>query len=172
MRKAVGSNVIQLRQNRVSLNPGYCWLDIWALKRRFSEIEKSLLNGKHSLKKLTNHALSLYQGPFLGADENDRWVLSAREKLSNQFLNMLDSVAESFTQAKEYKQALACYQKALEIDDLSENIYQGLMHCYMHAGNRAEGVVVYERCRKQLDNVLGVEPSARTKKLYQTLKSS
>ena len=172
VRKSVGSDVIRLQQNRVSLDPNYCWIDIWALKRHFVEIEQSLLNSKHLLIELTERAISLYEGPFLGAGENEYWMLSTREKLSNKFLKMLLSSAESFSQSKEYKQALGCYQKALEIDDLSENIYQGLMYCHMQSGHRSEGIVAYTRCCERLNSSLGIEPSSKTEKLYQALKDS
>lgn len=172
VRKAVGSDILQLRQNRVSLDPNYCWIDIWALKRNLGEIEKSLLNSKHLLQELADRAISLYQGAFLGVDENEYWILSAREKLSNQFLKMLNITAESFSQSKEYKQALACYQKALDIDDLSENIYQGLMYCHMQSGHRAEGLVVYDQCCERLNKSFGIEPSSKTKELYQMLKEN
>ncbi len=172
VRKSVGSNVIQLRQNRVSLNPNYCWIDIWALRRSFNEIDKSLLNSKNSLQELTDRAISLYQGPFLSTDENEHWMLSVREKLANQFLSTLNAAAESFCQTKDCQQALNCYEKSLEIDDLSESTYQGLMQCHICSGNRAEGIKVYEQCRQRLDDMLEVEPSVKTKKLYQELKSS
>ncbi|MCK4704108.1 MAG: bacterial transcriptional activator domain-containing protein, partial [Gammaproteobacteria bacterium] len=172
VRKAVGNKVIQLRQNRVSLNPDYCWIDIWALKRNLGEIEESLLNSKHSLQELTERAVSLYQGPFLGVDENEHWILSAREKLSNQFLKMLNLTAESFCQTKEYQQALNGYQKGLEIDDLSEKIYQGLIYCHTCLGNRTEGLAIYEQCCERLNTTFGIEPSSETDKLYQLLKDS
>ena len=172
VRKTVGSNVIQLRQNRVSLNPDYCWIDIWALKRNLGEIERSLLNSEHSLQELTERAVSLYQGPFLGVDENEHWILSAREKLSSQFLKMLNVTAESFRQTKEYQLALNYYQKGLEIDDLSENIYQGLIYCHTCLGNRTEGLAIYEQCRDRLNTAFGIEPSSETDRFYQLLKDN
>ncbi|MDH5612966.1 MAG: hypothetical protein OEY66_10975 [Gammaproteobacteria bacterium] len=172
VRKALGSNVIQLRQNRVSLNPDYCWIDIWAFKRNLGEIERSLLNSEHSLQELTERAVSLYQGPFLGVDENEHWILSAREKLSGQFLKMLNITAESFCQAKEYQLALSSYQKGQEIDDLSEKNYQGLIYCHTCLGNRTEGLAIYEQCRERLNTAFGIEPSSATEKLYKLLKDS
>ena len=176
IRKAIGSDVLQLRQNRVSLDPNYCWIDIWALRRSFNEIEKSLINNKCSRQKttqeLTDRAISLYQGPFLGTDENEHWMLTVREKLGNQFLSTLNAAAESFCQTKKYQLALNCYQKGLEIDDLSENIYQGLIYCHTQLGNRTEGLILYKQCRERLNTVFGIKPASETEKLYQLLKDS
>ena len=172
VRKAVGSEVIQLRQNHLSLNSDFCWIDIWELKRTLSEIEKSMMSDKQALSKLTKQAISLYQGPFFGTDATEHWMLSAREKLSNQFLKSLNHIAETFCQINEYTQALHCYQKGLEIDDLSESIYQGLMYCHSCSGNRAEGLAVYEQCCERLNTAFGIAPSRETEKLYLALRNS
>ncbi len=171
VRKAIGNDVVLLRQNRVSLNADCCWIDIWALKREMTEIERSLLNGKHKLEESIRKAISLYQGDFLGADENEHWILSAREQLSNRFLRILKDAADAFCDTKECSQALTCYAKGLEIDDLSENIYQKLIHCHACSGSHAEAVAAYEQCRQRLKTNFGIEPSRKTEQLYQELKN-
>lgn len=172
VRKLIGSEAIQLRQNLVSLDPCYCWIDIWSFKRTLSEIEKEMVHDNKALLKLTERAIKLYQGPFLGADENSPWMLSTREQLSHKFLRILTSVADTFCQTNECAQALGCYQKGLEIDDLSENVYQGLMRCHSCSGNKAEGLAVYQRCREKLKATFGIEPSQETERLHLALKNS
>lgn len=171
VRKVLGSDVIQLRQNQVSLDPHFCWVDIWSFKRVMNEIEKSIINKNHLLSKQIMKAINLYQGPFLGVAENEYWMISTREQLSNRFLRTLNKAADTFCRANEYSHALSCYNKCLEIDKLSENIYQGLMRCHQHAGNKAEGLAIYKRCREQLKNTFAIEPSSETEKLHLELKN-
>ncbi|MDH5734789.1 MAG: bacterial transcriptional activator domain-containing protein, partial [Gammaproteobacteria bacterium] len=165
VRKDIGNEVLLLRQNHLSLNPDFCWIDIWALKRSLSEIEKSLMNERPVLIELVNRAISLYQGPFLGADEHQFWILPAREQMRNKYLGILNKLGDRFCQINEYQLAMDCYQKGLEVDDLSESHYQGLLNCHVMQGNRAEGLSVYQRCYKRLAEGLGIAPSKKTEEL-------
>ncbi|MDH5572046.1 MAG: hypothetical protein OEY89_09790 [Gammaproteobacteria bacterium] len=171
VRKDIGSDIILLRQNHLSLNPDFCWIDIWALKRTLSEIEKSLIHSEDGLTELANRAISLYQGPFLGTDEHQFWMLPAREQLRNKYLKILDSLGDRFCQLGEYHQAIDCYQKGLEVDDLSENHYQGLLNCHFLLGNRAEGLALYQRCYVRLAEGLGITPSKTTEELRYKLEN-
>ena len=43
------------------------------------------------------------------------------------------------------------------------------MRVHLAAGNRAEGLRAYERCRELLADELGIDPSAETRATYQEL---
>jgi DNA-binding SARP family transcriptional activator len=62
------------------------------------------------------------------------------------------------------------YRRAIEIETLTESFYRGLMRCLAVSGAQAEAVQVYRRCRDMLSIVLGLQPSAPTKALFESIR--
>jgi len=68
-----------------------------------------------------------------------------------------------------WDEAVSCYGKGIEADDLAEELYRRLMVCHLRQGREAEALSVYRRCRKTLSSVLGVDPSAETRAIAASL---
>ena len=114
---------------------------------------------------LTEKALALYQGPFLGKEAEQSWKMSVSERLRNKFLRSVSRLGDHWTQAGQWEKAMDCYQKGFEVDDLAEGFCRGLMTCYDYLDQRAEALSLYQRFEKRLKAVLGIEPSEKTKTL-------
>jgi DNA-binding SARP family transcriptional activator len=71
----------------------------------------------------------------------------------------------------EYERAIEWYSKALEVDNLAEELYQGLIVCNFSLGLKTEALKAYQRCRDTLSEVIGIEPSLGTEKLYKEILS-
>jgi DNA-binding SARP family transcriptional activator len=63
------------------------------------------------------------------------------------------------------------YERGLELDNLSEELYRRLMLTYRSLGQSAGALEVYRRCRHLLSVVLGVKPSAETEAIYRSLQA-
>jgi DNA-binding SARP family transcriptional activator len=61
-----------------------------------------------------------------------------------------------------WTEAVDCYRKVLEVDDLAEEFYQRLMICHHRTGQPAEAMAVYHRCKETLSAALGVASSPET----------
>ncbi|HED14644.1 MAG TPA: hypothetical protein ENI62_13500 [Gammaproteobacteria bacterium] len=168
LRKLVGlEQVITIESGELSLDNRHCWVDTWAFERVLSEMETVLkqknINRKNkNLKKIMDRALNLYHGNFLGEHENDAWSVSLRERLRNKFIRMLLVVGKLREDCEKWEQAIACYQKGLELDDLAEVFYARLITCYGKLGHTAEAMVTYRRCQHILSVVLSIKPSEET----------
>jgi pentatricopeptide repeat protein len=57
-------------------------------------------------------------------------------------------------------------EEALRLEPFRESTYRTLMRAHAAAGNRAEALRVYQRCRDLLAEELGVDPSGETEGLY------
>ena len=68
--------------------------------------------------------------------------------------------------AGDWPAALAWYQRALAADVLCEPTYRALMRTHLALNERAEAIRVYRRCRDLLASVLGIEPNAATRAMY------
>ena len=164
LRKLLGQEkAVQLREGQVSLDPRCCWVDIWALERLMSQAESS------RSPELTEKALALYQGPFLGQETEQPWAIPLRERLRSRIIRLMGKQCRQWEEAKKWRKAAECYQRALEVDDLAEEFYQRLMLSYQRMGRRTEALAVYQRCRKILSSVFGIEPSPETEAIYKSL---
>ena len=60
-------------------------------------------------------------------------------------------------------------EQAIALEPFRETGYRRLMEAHVAAGNRAEALQVYERCRRLLAEELGAYPSPETESLYRDL---
>jgi LuxR family transcriptional regulator, maltose regulon positive regulatory protein len=175
LRKLMGrQEALELQGGRLTVDERYCWVDIWAFESLLdqagtawrkttnkSETEKAVL--------LTQNALDFYQGHFLSDEAEEPWAVSFRERLRNKFLLNVKKLGAFRQKAKQWEKALECYQHGLEIDDLAEEFYRGLMVCYKHTGRLSDSLSAYDRCNRILSNVLGISPSPETEALHKSL---
>ena len=176
---------IKYKEGRITLDPRYCWVDAWVFERLVSKAEAGLkrISETETLKKgaddksvqakeiitLNEKAINLYKGHFLPADEGYFWTASYRERLRNKFLRLVSRSSNYLQKSGQWEKAVECYQRALEIDDLTEDFYQNLMLCYQQLDQKAEAIKVYKRCCKVFSAVLGIEPSSKTVAIYKSL---
>lgn len=157
-----------LQNGKLSLDARHCWVDAWALARAMSQLQDPQ-SSKNNYPALFDKVFAFYQGPFLHQEEYS-WAMAPRERLKSKFLRQLGDLCYRLEQSKLWDRAVDCYNKALEVDPLSEALYQKLMRCYQSQGRRAEALAVYQRCRKTFSTVLGLPPSAETEAIRQSLQ--
>jgi peptide/nickel transport system substrate-binding protein len=66
-------------------------------------------------------------------------------------------------------EAVSWAEQAIGLEPFRETGYRLLMEAHAADGNRAEGLRVYERCRRLLADELGAYPSPETESVYQRL---
>lgn len=111
----------------------------------------------------------MYKGPFLAKEIEQPWTLSMRERLRNKFLRNVEKLGQHYQVSGQWEKALDCYLKGLEVDDLAEEFYSGLMICYHRLGRKTNALAVYNRYKKTLSSLPGIEPSAKIEALYRNL---
>jgi SARP family transcriptional regulator, regulator of embCAB operon len=103
--------------------------------------------------------------PFLeGA--TGRWIEGRRAWLRDVYLRSLEILAEVWIARGDPILAVADTEEALRSEPFRESLYRLLMRAHAAAGNRAEALRTYERCRKLLADELGVSPSPETEAIY------
>jgi len=170
LRKLLGhAEAVVVRDEQVSLNRRLCWVDAWA----FADLVKIVESGgepPQSRSHLGMHALELYRGSLLPADDQDGATIVARLKLRDMHAQLVSTVGQQMEASGNWKQALNCYRHGTEADELAEEFYQGMMRCHAATGRSAEGIAVYRRLRQTLSVVLGLQPSKQTEQLVQLLR--
>jgi two-component SAPR family response regulator len=173
LRKLLGNeNAVQSHQEAVSINQHLCWVDTWAFERLIDLSDAAA--GKGQTDKAIQYckkAIEMYKGHFLIKEHEYSWAIPNRERLRGMFLNHIERLGSCWEDSGQYKKAVECYQKALEVDDLAEEVYQRIMKCYQKLGLRAEALAAYKRCCRSIKQVFGVGPSPETETIYKSILS-
>ncbi|MEK6663167.1 MAG: BTAD domain-containing putative transcriptional regulator [Pseudomonadota bacterium] len=171
LRKMLGEDApLQLKDGRLTLDARRCWVDVWAFERLLSTLEAGLREHKpDGLDAVAQKLFTLYQGAVLDRESELPATLSLRERLRSRFLRNLKELGRHHESQQAWDRATEYYLRALEVEPLAEEFYQKLMLGYHTLERTAEGLAVYERCKKTLHTSLGVGPSRETEALRQSL---
>jgi DNA-binding SARP family transcriptional activator len=145
---------------KLSLNPAYCWVDACCFERMSQPKD----NSKEQLEK----ALGLYTGYFM-ASENEHWMLSMRDRIHRQFVRVTCLQAEKYEDLKQWQMVIDVYLRSLNVDELTEVFYHGLMRSYHQIGKTDQVEKIYQQLHLLLDTKLSLTPSSETQKLYNKL---
>lgn len=116
------------------------------------------------------HAVQLYCGDLLEGWYQD-WCLFERERLQNCYLSALDKLVSCCDVRGYVDYGLAYAERILRCDPAEEQTHCHIMHLYWIAGHRTKAMRQYQRCKKNLLQELGVQPSERTKNLYHRIRA-
>jgi DNA-binding SARP family transcriptional activator len=174
LRRLLGrDDAIALEAGKLALNPEVMWVDALAFERLAGRAEEALRGTARApglpVAELLDRALRLYRGPLLASDD-ESWVHPVRERLRIRFLALVERAGEFLERSERADAALACYQRAVDLDPPAERIYQRIMR-FLHArGRRAEALEVYRSCREMLAATLGAQPSSETEALHRLVR--
>jgi len=170
LNKYHGSSYIELKGNLISLNESLCSSDLGDFLALVRKAEQHKAKGeiKESLDA-SRRAVETYKGDFLSEELYAGWAAEKREDLRKLFLDFLLKMAAFHEERGVSREAIRCYQKALETDPLLEGAYQKLMLIHSKRGNKGAAVKVYEACKKAFECELGLEPDDLTKAIYRKI---
>ncbi len=123
-------------------------------------------------------AVSLYRGEFLagfylsGATVFSEWVLGWRERLGEQALQAMYTLAKTCAKNRRYEQAVHYFKRVLEIDPWREEAHRQLMLALTRMGRRSAALAQYRTCRNILSAELGVLPATETRLLYERIEAA
>jgi TolB-like protein/Tfp pilus assembly protein PilF len=170
LRLLIGREALVLRDRRLSLDPAQCWVDALEFQQRLTAASRTLAEGRvPDVIAEMERATALYRAPFLEGEFDPPEVLSARERLHGLLLRHIGEIGTWLWARGERDAAIALYQRAIEIDDTTEELYRRLMETYAETGRHAEALALYERCRAILRAKAGIEPSPETEAVHQAL---
>jgi DNA-binding SARP family transcriptional activator len=142
--------------------PAGSWVDTEAALLSVHEAEGALLAGRpERAYGPAAVAAAILRRPFLPGLDNP-WIDDRRVALRAALLRSLDCLAEIHTWTGEHALALRVAEEAVRMEPYREQGYQRLMRVHLGAGNRAEALRAYERCRRLLADELGTLPAAET----------
>jgi len=164
---------LEFKEGRLSLNERYCWVDLWILESIIRDMDLERKRGTtDKTVQWAEQALQIYRGAFLADEQEQPWTISMRERVKSKFLTTISWVGSHWEKARKWEEAIECYNRGLEMDDVAEELYQHLMICYQRSGQPSKVLSLYQRCKETLNAVLGVEPSEKTEVIYKAIASN
>jgi YVTN family beta-propeller protein len=165
-----GSNVLTSAFGCYRLNlPEGTWVDVVAAADVAREAEAALAaDDLESAKALATRAASLARRPFLPGEEG-AWVDGKRRELADVLRHALVTLSEACLRSGDDAEAAKSAEELIVLEPYRETGYRRLMEAHAAAGNRAEALRVYERCRRLLSEELGAYPSPETEAIYRQL---
>jgi SARP family transcriptional regulator, regulator of embCAB operon len=149
--------------------PEGTWVDVLAAAAATKDAEAALAAGELEQAKIAGAAgESLVRDPFLPGDDGP-WVEEKRREIADGRVRALTVLAEACLRSGEAAEAATWAAEIVALEPFRESGYRQLMEAHVAAGNRAEALRVYERCRRLLADELGAYPSPETEAVYRRL---
>lgn len=166
LRKLLGyKEALTFIDGRISLNSEYCWVDYLSFERLLTQADTDLMYPQ------LEQAVNFYQGDFLCEESDNYCLLPTREKLRGKYIDALSCLGRYYEKQKKWSLAIDVYQKGLQVDNLAEIFYQGLMRSYFAEGQHVEAAKTYKQCFDILHSKLSISPSDKTIEIYSSMKN-
>ncbi len=121
--------------------------------------------------------VALYRGEFLqhffleDSAEFEEWALVQRESLHQHVLDAHSYLANYYELHGDFPAARRQASRQLELDPWREEARCQMMRALALDGQRNAALAQYEICRRVLAEELGVEPSAKTRELFEQIRT-
>ena len=164
---APGDAGITVASGTIALQlPSHAWIDIEAGANALDEAEGALRRGDTTAAwSLANIAVVISKRPFL-SDCEAPWIEAQRKALRTMQMRALQCLVTVSANHGEPLLAIQHAAEMVELEPFRETAYQLLMKMHAAAGDRAEALRVFAKCRELLRDELGVSPSPQTEAVY------
>jgi DNA-binding SARP family transcriptional activator/ABC-type branched-subunit amino acid transport system substrate-binding protein len=150
---------------KLTLPPG-SWIDVDAALEALERAEAELAVGDvGEAKAQAGTAAALARRIFLPGEEAP-WVEEKRRDLHEVLVRAVECLRDASFAAEDFAEAVRHAEEVIQLEPFRESGYRRLMESHIAAGNPAEALRVYERCRQFLADELGAYPSPETEAVY------
>jgi class 3 adenylate cyclase/DNA-binding SARP family transcriptional activator/tetratricopeptide (TPR) repeat protein len=153
--------------------PADAWIDVDAAVTALERGEAALAGEDlDEARAQASTAAELARRVFLPG-EDGRWVEDQRRDLRDVLVRALECLRDTALAEGGFGNAVRYAAEINELEPFRETSYRALMQAHVAAGNPAEALRVYERCRRFLADELGAYPSPESEAVYlEILRSS
>ena len=165
LRHLLKIDCITRREGKLSLDSKVAWTDVWAFERALSDPSAAQRLALSDLR-------SLYQGDFLQDQDDASWIWAMRERVKDKLVGFISGRTRHFMEVNNHADAEALLLLGLEIDDLVEDFYRGLMQCRAARGDVSAALLAFQRCERVLESRLHTRPATATVALLAEIMKS
>ena len=146
--------------------PADAWIDIHAASTAIGQAEVALAAGDLNEARAQASTAAALSRPIFLPGEDGTWVEEQRRDLRDVLVRALECLRDASLAAGESGDAVRYATEITELEPFRESSYRALMQAHVAAGDPAEALRVYERCRRFLADELGAYPSAESEAVY------
>jgi LuxR family transcriptional regulator, maltose regulon positive regulatory protein len=172
LRKLLGrDDAVDFRNCRLTLNRCLFWSDNWAFQS-LAEYADSLWRQGDTEKAAGYYerAIAFYRGHFL-KHETASWVILPRERLKNRLICAISRLGGNLEETGRLGQAIELYRDGIEVDNLTEEFWTGLIRCLHSLGHQADAIRTYNNFKEILDSELGIKPSLKANDVLKLIRN-
>ena len=166
VRQALGEReIISFHDKKYFLNPS---VTIWYDVAEFLLHLKNAEAAEFSQTKRAEHlrqAIALYQGDYLEDSYMD-WSTRQSDELKDMYTHALTKLAGWEADHHHYVEAIACYEKAIEVNPYRDDIRLDLMKSFVNSGAPTQAKAHFQTYQDFLREELNTEPSAELQDFY------
>jgi LuxR family transcriptional regulator, maltose regulon positive regulatory protein len=169
-RQPLKQNFLLYRDGDYQLNPEFSYrIDTEEFDRLASEGDAARrARDVDAYVRAYESAVALYRGEFMQGSY-DTWVEEQRSYYREQYLRLLEALADAAQKAEDWPRSLTLAQQILREDPFREDVHCRVMRAHAAQGRPQAVREQYETLRKLLRRELGVEPAAETRRAYEQL---
>jgi predicted ATPase len=156
------------------------WLDLAQFKTILHACEEDRRRGvedRSSHVARLEEMVALYRGEFLqhffleDSAEFETWTLVQRESVHQHVLDACSDLASYYELRRDFQAARRHALRQLALDPWREEAHCQMMRALALDGQRTAALAQYETCRRVLAEELDVEPCAKTRELYEQIRT-
>jgi peptide/nickel transport system substrate-binding protein len=149
--------------------PEGTWVDLFAAASGAQDAEEALAAGELDQARAAAESAESLARPLFLPGEDGAWVEQERRDLADIRERALSVLADASLRSGDAREAAKWAEELIALSPFREAGFRRLMEAHVVAGNRAEALRVYERCRQLLAEELGAYPSPETDSIYRAL---
>jgi DNA-binding SARP family transcriptional activator len=154
------------------LNPNMqVWVDIEAFAEHLAD-GQDLENHRKQVVAMREYraAEALYQGEFLQEDRYEDWPIAQRQRLQDDYLNLLNRLSHHCFHQEDYVTCTTLGAKMIAVDACCEEAHRMLMRCHSRQAQPYLALRQYHLCVETLKEDLDVAPAPATTELYERIR--
>lgn len=165
LRRMIGAECIDRHLGGLVLRNA--WVDVVAFRTLVLEARSALHARDHQrVVRLAREAEALYLADFYAHDDKSEWAIEARESLRMSRQSLLADASASAVTLMWMRDAIDFASLAIAVDPCLERAYWSLMRAHAGLGEVELALRAFERCRINLAQELGADPSPQTRALH------
>ena len=159
--------IIASSKEAIKWTSGSAWIDAKQLELAAgSEDDDQLRDAAELVKGELMEGLSVGEAGF------EQWLTTERERFRSHACTVYSRLLDRSEQGGRWEAALTYGLELLALDPLQERVHRSLMRLYAAQGRYDAALAQYERCRRELEDQLGVSPEPETDDLARSIRKN